>query len=161
MIMTEQDQELVPFLVLNLDGVEGRFRAFRKANQWALMQSANADKTGKMTDQMAANFQVVTTSVLPEDRAKLGAYMMEHGYVENLEEQLFEALGKLWAGETMLPLERESTDGSASISETSSTSTPNSSELESDVSVSTEGLSWADYPEEIGTLEESGSSSPV
>lgn len=153
--MSEQDQELlVPYLVLNLNGVEGKFRAFKKANQWALMASANADKSGKMADQMAANFQVVTTSVLPGDRDKLNAYMMEHGYADNLEEQLFEALGKLWGGETNLPLERESIDGSASTSETSSTSTLNSFESESGASESIPA------PETILTLDEAGSFFP-
>jgi hypothetical protein len=143
--MSEQDQELVPYLVIEIDGVEEHFRAHRRANQWALMQSAAADKSGKMSDAMAANYTVAMTSVLPEDRGKFNAFMMEHGYVDDLESIIFESLGRLWAGETMLPLGRESTDGSASTSGTSSESMPNFSEPES----------------ELIALEESGSSSPA
>jgi hypothetical protein len=100
------------------------------------MQSAAADKSGKYADALAANYTVAMTSVLPEDREAFSQFMMENSSDGDYTEELFEGLGRLWAGETMLPLERESTDGSASTSQTNSTSTPNSSELESDVSES-------------------------
>lgn len=147
-----QEGELAPFLVLNLNGIEGKFRAFRKANQWALMQSAQADRSRKMSEAMAANYNVAMTSVMPSDRDAFNAYMMENGYVENLEEQLFDALGKLWSGETMLPLERESIDGSASTSTTNSESMQNSSEPESE---------FGEPQSQPILIEESGSSSPV
>ena len=136
--MSEQDQELAPFLVITINGVTGSFRAFKRANQWALMASAAADKSGKYADAMAANYNVAMTSVLPGDRAAFNQFMIENSADGDYTENLFEGLGRLWAGETMLPLERESTDGSASTSETSSESTPNSSEPESAALESTE-----------------------
>jgi hypothetical protein len=151
--MSEQDQELVPFLVITINGNTGKFRAFRRANQWALMQSAAADKTGKYSDAMAANYTVAMTSVLPEDREAFSRFMLENSEDGDYTEQLFEGLGALWAGETYLPLERESTDGLASTSETNSESTPNSSELESDVSLEPVGL-------DLNTGQPVGSSTP-
>jgi len=157
--MTEQDQELAPFLVITVNGETGSFRAFRKANQWALMQSAAADKSGKYSEAMAANYQVAMTSVMPADRDAFNRFMIENGYADNLEELIFEALGRLWAGETLLPLERESTDGRASIGTIDSELTPNSSDVGSE-SPDEIPPGWTEALSRI-EAETAGSSSPA
>ena len=154
--MNEEDwaKELAPYLLITINGVEGKFRAFRKVNQWALMASAAADRSGNQTEIMAANYNVAISSVLPSERDRFNRFMMENGDdVDDLSEIIFPALSNLWAGETMLPLERESTDGSTSTSETSSSSTLNSSDVE------LEPVTIPD--EELDQMETTGSSSPA
>jgi hypothetical protein len=145
-----------PFLIIEINGVRGSFRAYRKVNQWALMASAAADKTGNQAEILAANYNVARTSVMPEDRARFDQFMMINSDdTDDVASILFDALGNLWAGETMLPLLPESTDGSDSTGRTDSTSTLNSSDVES-------GPEWTQETNafQVPNLELTGSSSP-
>lgn len=125
------DGTLVPRLVLELEGEKAVFAAYSKPNQWALMENAQATKTNDATASLASTYALAVSSVMPQDRERFGAYMMEHGQDEELEEKLTNGLFALWNGETMLPLEPTSSDSSASTGETASTFTGDSSEPES------------------------------
>jgi hypothetical protein len=157
----DKDQ-LIPYLVIEIDGDVGKFRAYSQANQWAIMASAAADKSGSVADQMAANFQVATTSVLPSERDALNEFMIRHSFDgRDVSGPMWEGLSKLWAGETRLPLVQESTDSLDSTSETNFESTQPSSEPESEPPGT--ARQWYEKAPE-GILirsEEVGSSSPV
>jgi hypothetical protein len=126
-----EDNPIVPKLVVELEGERAEFRAFSKPNQWALMENAKATKDGDATASLASTYSLAMTSVIPSERDRFGAFMMEHGQDEALEENLTNGLFALWNGETMLPLEPTSSDSSDSTGETGSTSTDDSSEPES------------------------------
>jgi hypothetical protein len=122
---------LVPKLVITLEDDRAEFLAFAKPNQWALMQNAEATKNGTNGEALASVYKLATTSVLPSDRDRFNAFMMDHGQDDDLEDKLTEALFALWEGATMLPLEPTSSDSSGSTGANDSTSTEGSSEPES------------------------------
>jgi hypothetical protein len=128
---TTKVNRIVPKLVITLEEDREEFRAFSKPNQWALMQNAEAIKSGNPTDNMASTYKLAMTSIIPSERPRFEEFMMAHGQDELLEEKLTDALLALWNGETMLPLDSTSSDLSGSTGETGSTSEDDSSEPES------------------------------
>ena len=124
---------LVPKLVLTLvneEGLEDReeFLAYAEANQWAIMQNAQAARKGNEADKIAALYALATSSVLPEDRDRFELWMLDHGRDDMIYDKLYDALGALWAGETRLPLVPISSEPSGSTGESAPTGTGSSSE---------------------------------
>jgi hypothetical protein len=101
------------------------------------------------------------TSVMPSDRDRFSAFMLEHGQDEDLEENLTNGLFALWNGETMLPLEPTSSDSSDSIGETGSTSTGDSSEPESSPAPVDTNYKIDDLPPGVALALINGSSIPA
>jgi len=132
----------VPKLVLELEGDRGEFLAFGKPNQWALMQNAEAQRSGKNGDAMASTYRLAMSSVIPSDRERFSQWMEDHGQAEEMEEVLTTGLLDLWDGKTMLPLEPTSSDSSGSTGGTASTST-----VASSVPESSPELEEPDFPE--------------
>lgn len=121
-----------PHLVIELNGIEEKFVARRGTPTFLIYKQLNAAKARKQEDQLDAAgvvFEYVKWSIKdPDEFARCQDFLIENSDDEEFDDKLMTALNALWSGETVLPLEQESTDSQESITPTESSLTPNSSE---------------------------------
>lgn len=100
--------ETQPALVLDFgDGAAESFKAHRYANQFLLVRHVE-ELFGDGYDALKAASILVLDQVLDEDKARAERFLFEHGRSDTYLEAIREGLGKVWQGETTLPLDRPS-----------------------------------------------------
>lgn len=110
-----ENTEVQAALVLDFgDGATETFKAHRYANQFLLVKHVD-DLFGDGYEALRAASILVMDQVEEDEHARLERFLFEHGREDTYLNAIRDGLGKVWSGETSLPLE-PSPDSSATTS---------------------------------------------
>ena len=103
-----ENTEVQAALVLDFgDGATETFKAHRYANQFLLVKHVD-DLFGDGYEALKAASILVMDQVEEDEHARLERFLYEHGREDTYLQAIRDGLGKVWSGETSLPLDRPS-----------------------------------------------------